>query len=365
MNKTNEIELKSFAKINLTLDVLGLLENGYHEVSMIMQQILLCDDVLIRWTENTEGKDKDKGSQKNTNAYNSNNDSDIACNKTFIRFQTHDADSKCPAADFPASQTRSHITISLTTNRKYLPTDNRNLAYKAADLMIKKYGSSKSGRITIAIKKRIPVAAGLAGGSSNAAAVLHGINKLWNLGLDVAALCETGSELGSDVPFCIMGQATANGELREDFAKDPLACHCALATGTGTDLMPLPGLRSHLVLSKPNISVSTAEVYRGIDSEPITEHPDNNAMIYALKSGNIKNIEKNLVNVLENFTLKRYSIVMYTKDIMRELCAPNAVLMSGSGPTVFGLCKNIAESKYICSQMLKHNKESFWTRTTW
>lgn len=337
MNKINEIELKSFAKINLTLDVLGLLPNGYHEVSMIMQQILLCDDIRITWHESETG----------------------------FRFQAHTADSNRPVADSPALQTRSDITISLTTNRKYLPTDERNLAYKAADLMIKKYGIGKSGTITIAIKKRIPVAAGLAGGSSNAAAVLHGINKLWNLGLDVAALCEAGSELGSDVPFCIMGQAAANENLRDDFAKDPLACHCALATGTGTELLPVTGLKSHLVLSKPNISVSTAEVYRGIDAEPVTHHPDNNAMISALKSGDRKNIEKNLVNVLENFTLKRYSIVMYTKDILRELCPSGAVLMSGSGPTVFGLCRNIAESKYICSQMLKHNRESFWTRTTW
>lgn len=320
MEKTNTIKLKSFAKINLTLDVLGLLENGYHEVSMIMQQILLCDDVSVKWTEI--------------------------------------ADDRNDASD-------NHVSISLTTNRKYLPTDERNLAYKAADLMIRKYGAGKNGRLNIAIKKRIPVAAGLAGGSSNAAAVLHGINKLWNLGLDVAALCAAGSELGSDIPFCIMGQAAANDELREDFAKDPLACHCALATGTGTDLRPLKGLKSHLVLSKPNINVSTAEVYKGIDSEPIAIHPDNDAMIEALKSENRKNIEKNLVNVLENFTLKRYPIVMYTKDNMRELCTTGAVLMSGSGPTVFGLCKNIAESKYICKQMLNHNRESFWTRTTW
>lgn len=320
MEKTSTIKLKSFAKINLTLDVLGLLENGYHEVSMIMQQILLCDDVSVKWTEI--------------------------------------ADDRNDASD-------NHVSISLTTNRKYLPTDERNLAYKAADLMIRKYGAGKNGRLNIAIKKRIPVAAGLAGGSSNAAAVLHGINKLWNLGLDVSELCAAGSELGSDIPFCIMGQAAANDELREDFAKDPLACHCALATGTGTDLRPLKGLKSHLVLSKPSINVSTAEVYKGIDSEPIAIHPDNDAMIEALKSENRKNIEKNLVNVLENFTLKRYPIVMYTKDNMRELCTTGAVLMSGSGPTVFGLCKNIAESKYICKQMLNHNRESFWTRTTW
>lgn len=309
-----KIVIKSFAKINLTLDVLGVLENGYHELSMIMQQILLCDDVQIRWTE---------------------------------------------------AQSAGDIKIRLSTNRKYLPTDERNLAYRAAAAMAEKYGSGRSGTIRIDIKKRIPVAAGLAGGSGNAAAVLHGLNKLWDLGLDVAALCEIGKTMGSDIPFCIMGQAAGNDILAENFKDDPLACHCALATGTGTDLQPITGLKSHLVLSKPNIGVSTAEVYRGIDSMTLPKHPDNDAMIEALKTNDIEVIKKNLVNVLENFTLNHYPIVMYTKNILQELCSTGCVLMSGSGPTVFGLCKNITESKAICEKMLSHNKESFWTRTTW
>lgn len=309
-----KIVIKSFAKINLTLDVLGVLENGYHELAMIMQQILLCDDVQIRWTE---------------------------------------------------AQSAGDIKIRLSTNRKYLPTDERNLAYRAAAAMAEKYGSGRSGTIRIDIKKRIPVAAGLAGGSGNAAAVLHGLNKLWDLGLDVAALCEIGKTMGSDIPFCIMGQAAGNDILAENFKDDPLACHCALATGTGTDLQPITGLKSHLVLSKPNIGVSTAEVYRGIDSMTLPKHPDNDAMIEALKTNDIEVIKKNLVNVLENFTLNHYPIVMYTKNILQELCSTGCVLMSGSGPTVFGLCKNITESKAICEKMLSHNKESFWTRTTW
>lgn len=309
----SRIQLKSFAKINLTLDVLGLLDNGYHQVSMIMQQILLCDDVKIKWQE------------------------EIA----------------------------DGIMIKLSTNRNYLPTDERNLAYKAAALMADLYGIDKHGSIQIDIKKRIPVAAGLAGGSSNAAAVIHGLNKLWHLNLDVSSLCKVGARLGSDIPFCIMGQAAADENLREDFADDPMTCHCALATGTGTDLKPLTGLKSHLVLSKPAISVSTAEVYKGIDNEKILKRPDNDEMVAALSVGNIDLIKKNLVNILENFTLKRYPIVMYTKNLLQELCSADAVLMSGSGPTVFGLCKNIAESKDICSKLIVHNRESFWTRTTW
>jgi len=320
------IVIKSFAKINLTLDVLGVLENGYHELAMIMQQILLCDDVQVKWTE----AQRTAGSS---------------------------AEALNDAGD--------NVKIELSTNKKFLPTDERNLAYKAALAMIKEYGEGRSGTIRIDIKKRIPVAAGLAGGSGNAAAVLHAINKLWELRLDVAALCEIGAGLGSDIPFCVMGQAAGNEVLADDFRDDPLACHCALATGTGTDLEPITGLRSHLVLSKPNIGVSTAEVYKGIDNMEITDHPNNEEMIEALKNNDGKALKKNLINVLENFTLNHYPIVKNTKNILEEHCRSGCVLMSGSGPTVFGLCKNISESKAICEKMLEHNKESFWTRTTW
>lgn len=309
-----KIQLKAFAKINLSLDVLGILDNGFHQVEMIMHQIQLADDIIIKWKEN------------------------------------------------PKDQM---ATISLSTNNSLLPTDERNLAYKAAMLMAETFGAEMRGQIIIDIKKRIPIAAGLAGGSSNAAAVLHGINKLWQLNLSVKDLCRLGQKLGSDIPFCIMGQAAANKTLKNDFADDPLACHCALATGTGTDLQPLQGLKSHLVLSKPPISVSTAEVYKGIDEMQIDIHPDNMAMIKYLKIGSIELVKKNMINVLENFTLKRYPIVMYTKHKMQNLCDTGCVLMSGSGPTVFALCQNADQSKKICQEMLKENKESFSTQTTW
>lgn len=308
----NRIELKSYAKINLTLDVTGVLDNGMHLVEMVMQQILLCDDVSMDWEPDE-------------------------------------------AAD--------GLQISLKTNRSYLPVDERNLAYKAALLMNEKYGS-KNGRLDINIKKRIPVAAGLAGGSSNGAAVLHGLNILWDLGLDVSGLCEAGRELGSDVPFCIMGQAAENPELKERFAEDPLAAHCALATGTGTEMKPIKGLKSHLVLSKPAVSVSTASVYKGIDRIDIPERPDNAVMIKALEEEDLSKIKENMVNVLENYTLLEYPTVVYTKNKMEGLCDPEAVLMSGSGPTVFGLCSSIEQSQQICAEMKKYNKESFWTRTT-
>lgn len=309
----DRIDLKSYAKINLCLDVKGVLENGFHEVEMVMQQILLCDEVAACW-ESKPGND---------------------------------------------------LEISLTTNRRFLPVDERNLAYKAALLMKEEYGADIGGRLRIAIKKRIPVAAGLAGGSGNGAAVLHALNRLWNLGLDVSDLCRTGARLGSDVPFCVMGQATENAALKESFADDPLACHCALATGRGTELKPLQGLKSHLVLSKPPISVSTAEVYKGIDSIEITERPDTAEMIKGLASGDLKLVQKNMVNVLEKFTLKQYPIVVYTKNNIQSACDTQAVLMSGSGPSVFGLCSSLEKSKAACEELSKINKESFWTRTTY
>ena len=154
------IHVKSYAKINLSLDVLRRLENGYHEVEMVMQQILLHDEVDVKWKESDEP-----------------------------------------------------FRIVLQTNRPYLPVDERNLAYKAAQLMHEQYGEGRTGSLRIDIKKRIPVAAGLAGGSGNGAAVIHGLNSLWNLGLDVSSLNQIGSKLGSDVPFCIMGQAKMNRSL--------------------------------------------------------------------------------------------------------------------------------------------------------
>lgn len=310
------IELKSYGKINLSLDVKGLREDGMHLVEMVMQQILLCDDIAMEWNP-------EKGKE---------------------------------------------LQINLSTNRRYLPTDERNLAYKAA-LEMREFCREKSrplpeGKLDIHIKKRIPVAAGLAGGSGNGAAVLHGLNVLWELDLDVEGLCTIGKRLGSDVPFCIMGQAAENENLKDRFRDDPLACHCALATGTGTELKPLPPLRSHMVLSKPPVGVSTAGVYKGIDSVEIKERPDTVEMIRGLSEKDRTLVKKNMVNVLENFTLKEYPTVVYTKNKMQELCGRDSVLMSGSGPTVFALTDSRDEAKSVCRKMKEDNRESYWTRTT-
>ncbi|MCQ4636607.1 4-(cytidine 5'-diphospho)-2-C-methyl-D-erythritol kinase [Anaerovorax odorimutans] len=311
------IQIKACAKINLSLDVLRRLENRYHEVEMVMQQILLHDDVAVRWFAGEHGQNAQK----------------------------------------------EKVEIELSTNRPYLPRDERNLAYKAAMVMTDRYGGGRSGKIRIDIKKRIPVAAGLAGGSSNGAAVIHALNYLWQLGLGVKELCEVGSELGSDVPFSIMGQAKENTEL--GLAGDPLATHCAVARGTGTDLEPVIGLKSHLVLTKPPMGVSTAEVYQGLEIGKIERHPNTRELVTALAKKNYKIIQKNMINVLENFTLTRYPNVMYTKNKVERLFDEEAVLMSGSGPTIFALCRNRSEAQRACEELKTYNKETFWTRTTY
>ncbi|MEG0156835.1 MAG: 4-(cytidine 5'-diphospho)-2-C-methyl-D-erythritol kinase [Anaerovoracaceae bacterium] len=292
------INLKSYAKINLSLDILGKLENGYHQVEMIMQQIDLHDDVAVRFTAHKTGG----------------------------------------------------IEVKASTNRHYLPTDDRNIAVKAAKLMIKEFAEDRRGELRIDIKKRIPVAAGLAGGSGNAAAVLLGINQLWKLDLPLETLCALGSSLGADVPFSISAQAGA--------------FHCALAEGVGTKLTGLPSAEGYIVLSKPPLSVSTKQVYQGISLDNITRHPNTKELIEGLQMGNIQKIINNMINVLEIYTLNRYDKVMYTKNMMENLCETGGVLMSGSGPTVYAFTKNKEEAERVYKRLKEQNKETFLTKTT-
>ena len=306
------IAIQSYGKINLSIDVMEKLPTGYHRVEMVMQQIDLHDDVLVKWIPDGSGS----------------------------------------------------VSVVCSTNRHYLPVDDRNLATLAAKMMAGRFGQNKSGTLRIDIKKRLPVAAGLAGGSSNGAAVLHGVNQLWKLGLSVKDLCDIGKEMGADVPFCIMGQAASDPVLRSKFEQDPLAAPCALATGIGTELKPLKGLKAYLVLSKPPISVSTREVYQGLQREDILNRPDTARLIAGLEEGNWPEIEKNMVNVLEFYTLKMYDMVVYTKNKMLELCPGSTVLMSGSGPTVFGLYRSEEQAGNVYHEMKKVNRETFLTETT-
>lgn len=256
----NSISLKAYAKINIGLDVTGKLPDGYHLVKMIMQNIDLYDEVVL--TENLSGD------------------------------------------------------IRLDMNVDFLPTDERNLAYKAAKLMKEDFGIDRG--IDIYIRKNIPAAAGMAGGSTDAAAVMTGMNKLFDLNIDRNILMEHGLKLGADVPYCIMGGT-------------------ALAEGIGeklTQLSPCPDC--YVLVAKPDISVSTAYVYTNLVLDDTTVHPDIDMVRNALESGDIRTAAQNMGNLLENVTQKEYPVISEIKHIMDDNGALGS-LMSGSGPTVFGL----------------------------
>jgi len=312
----NEIIVHSFAKINLSIDVLGTMPNGMHQVDMIMQQISFHDDVNVRFKPERERR-------------------------------------------------RGDIDIIMKTNRPYLPVDDRNLGVKAARLVVAQYGEKLPGGVLmIDILKRIPVAAGLAGGSGNGAAVIHGLNTLWRLGMDLEKVCELCGELGSDVPFSAMGQARCCYNLPKKIRKDSLAVSCARAGGSGTSLTPLKPLRKAIVIAKPPISVSTREVYGGIDDCVISRRPDNEALAAGLAGGNDKQIYDNFVNVLEEYSLRAHPEISTLKEMMEKETAARKVMMSGSGPTVFGVFDSMDDARAGCEAVRKSGYEAYWTKTT-
>ncbi|MDN4527439.1 4-(cytidine 5'-diphospho)-2-C-methyl-D-erythritol kinase [Fictibacillus fluitans] len=254
-----KISIKAPAKINLSLDVLGKRKDGYHEVKMIMTTVDLADRVELTLLEENK------------------------------------------------------ITIESTGG--FVPLDQRNLAYQAAMLLKETFGVKKG--VGIHISKNIPVAAGLAGGSSDAAATLKGLNELWELGLSIDEVAVLGAKIGSDVSFCVYGGT-------------------AIATGRGEHIEHIkPPPPCWVLLAKPPIGVSTAEVYRKLDVQNI-EHPDIDAMVRAIDTYDYEAVCSQLGNVLETVTLPLYPEVKQIKDQMSRLGA-DGVLMSGSGPTVFGL----------------------------
>jgi len=259
----NKIELKALGKINLGLDVLGRRENGYHDVRMVMQTLYLYDQITIT-KKDTPG-------------------------------------------------------IELKTNLFYLPVDENNLAYRAAKLLMDEFGIKEG--VSIYLDKHIPVAAGMAGGSSNAAAVLFGINRMFDLGLSQQELMDRGVTLGADVPYCIMRGTV-------------------LAEGIGEILTPLPALpKCYVLIAKPPISVSTKLVYEKLDSHEIENHPDIDGILEGLEAQDIKKIASCMGNVLEKVTVEEYPVIDDIKNVMKEEGALNA-MMSGSGPTVFGIFDN-------------------------
>ena len=276
---------KAKAKINLTLDVIRKRTDGYHEVEMVMQSVDLCDRLTFQ--------------------------------------QNHTS------------------RIELSSNISHIPLDERNLVYKAAELIRQEYGI-KSG-VAIYIDKHIPVAAGLAGGSSDAAATLRGLNQFWNLGLSFEQLRMLGSRIGSDVPFCIEGGT-------------------AIATGRGERLesiTPLPPF--WIVLVKPSISVSTADVYRNLKIDEITEHPSAERMTEAICTGDLNQVADCLGNVLESVTFKMHPEVEKIKQQLIKFGAAGA-LMSGSGPTLYGLVDREAKAMRMYHALRGFAREVYVTR---
>ncbi|KXG76191.1 4-diphosphocytidyl-2-C-methyl-D-erythritol kinase [Thermotalea metallivorans] len=232
--------------------------------------------------------------------------------------------------------------IRLESNCDFIPLDEGNIAYRAAKLIREKYHIDRG--IHIYIDKNIPVAAGLAGGSTDGAAVLRGLNILWNLGASQEELMEMGLSLGADVPFCILGGA-------------------ALAEGIGEKLTPVQGLENvWVVLCKPNISVSTAEVYRNLDVNRIVHRPDTEGILQALQRKDVQAVAGKLRNVLEQVTEEMHPIV---KDIKKRMLEYNALgsMMSGSGPTVFGLYKDYNRAKIAYDNLSRIYKQTYVVKT--
>jgi 4-diphosphocytidyl-2-C-methyl-D-erythritol kinase len=280
------ISEKAPAKINLTLDALYKRDDGYHELEMVMTTIDLADRIDL--------------------------------------------------IEIP-----NRSTISLESSSGLVPQDERNLAYMAASLLKRKMGIDRGVRIRIF--KHIPVAAGLAGGSSDAAATLRGLNRLWKLGLSLEELAEIGAEIGSDVPFCVYG-------------------HTAIAKGRGEILIPIPAPPAcWVVLAKPTHGVSTSEVFRALKVDQIEHHPQTSAMVAAIQTGDYEGMIKHLGNVLETVTMSRYPEVSRIKQKMIQFGA-DGVLMSGSGPTVFGLVKHESRARRIVNSLKGFCQQVFAVR---
>lgn len=255
----NQIVIKAMAKVNLGLDVLRRRANGYHDVKMIMQTVNLYDELIIK--KEIEG-------------------------------------------------------ITITSNVGELPLNEDNLIYKAAKLIFEKVGQTYG--VSIHLNKNIPIAAGMAGGSTDAAATLIALNELFSFGLRKDELAEIGVKIGADVPYCIYGGT-------------------CLSEGIGEILTKLPDTPDcYLVIAKPGIGVSTKYVYENLHIETVKEHPDMDGMVEAIEKGSLEAVVAKMGNVLETVTIKRYPEIAVMKKCLMENGAMNA-LMSGSGPTVFGI----------------------------
>lgn len=296
-NTLERIRLEAHAKINLSLDVTGRLENGYHTLQMIMQTISLCDEVILEKT--LEG-------------------------------------------------------IEIICDDPDLPCDERNICHRAAKEFFERTGIARNGSdktcqkytgVRIDIKKRIPAAAGLAGGSADAAAVLKGLNILYRIGLDLRGLAEIGVRCGADVPFCLYGGT-------------------CLAEGIGEKLTRLPSFSGvGVVVIVPEFSVSTEWVYRNYSMNDCKKHPDTSTLITAIKAGDIEKVARGMVNVLESVTVVKYPEINDIKLALRKSGAMGT-LMSGSGPSVFGLFEAPGKARDAFEELKNRYKRIYLVSTT-
>lgn len=276
---------KAYAKVNISLDVVGKREDGYHLLQMIMQSIDLYDEISIE----KQGED-----------------------------------------------------ITIKCNKPYVPTDERNLAYKAAKLFKEKYKISSG--VNIYIKKNIPVCAGLAGGSTDGATVLKIMNSLFNVNASYEELAELGLKLGADVPYCIKGGT-------------------ALCEGIGENVTELKSFKDKIiVLVKPPFGVSTKSVYQEFKLEKVKNHPSTDLLIKGIENDDLKLICSNMKNLLENVTLRKHKILIDIKEQIRSYGALG-VMMSGSGPTVFGFFDDMLKAQKCFEKMREKYNDVFITRT--
>lgn len=267
----DKIELKAYGKINIGLDVIRKREDGYHDLDMIMQTVGVYDDVIISREDGT---------------------------------QTYE--------------------IEVSTDADILPNDKGNLAFMAAKVLMEAYDIKS--KVKIHINKRIPIAGGMAGGSADCAAVLRGVNQLFQLGLTDEQLQEYGAKLGADVPYCIVGgtkRAQGIGEILTDLPTPP---------------------KCYVIIAKPDAFVSTKFVYSHIRPAQIENHPDIDGIIESIKAGDLYGMCEKIANVMEDVTIPEYPIIQKVKDILKSNGAVNA-LMSGSGPTVFGIYDDEEKAK--------------------
>ncbi len=290
-----QLTRKAYAKINLGLDALRKRTDGYHELAMVMQTVDICDELTFAVRE-TPGIE------------------------IYVEW-SKDGWINAALDSFPKAGEAQPV-----------PSDQKNLVWRAAELLMDEFGIKKGVKITL--KKRIPVAAGMAGGSSDCAATLHGINELFELGLSLEELQARGVKLGADVPYCLLGGT-------------------ALAEGIGeilTPLSPMPGC--HLVVAKPAVSVSTPFVFKQLRVNELEVHPDIAGMCAAIRDNDLDGVIARLGNVLETTAIPHFPVVGDLKEELKRLGA-DGVLMSGSGPTVFAIFKSEKHAQEAADELKK------------